>query len=285
MKSHIEFAKTSHVDRMTFDNASELIKISETFHHAKLVLRIITDDSNSACQFSSKFGAPLDETYRLLSLARELGLDVVGVSFHVGSGCSSAESFVSAVKNARKVFDEAEELGYHLTLLDLGGGWPGTNDGRIAFKTIADAVRPVIDELFPGDVEVIAEPGRYYVCESHTLAVNVFSKRTKVDANTGEKTFLYYLNDGIYGSFNNVYFDHYTPEPLVLNDTPAKDKTFKSTLFGPTCDSIDTLGKNIELPELEVGDWLYFKNMGAYTTAAASNFNGFDACPHIYYVF
>jgi len=286
MKSHLEYAKSSNVEMMTFDNSHELIKIAESYPGAKLLLRIITDDSQSICRFSTKFGAPLNTTYQLLALAKELGLNVAGVSFHVGSGCMSADSFVAAIRSAKRVFMEAEEVGYNMSILDLGGGWPGNNTQKIDFRVIANAIRPVLDDLFPAEVEIIAEPGRYFVAASHTLAVNVFAKRTVHDNSTGQKHFLYYCNDGVYQSFNCMMFDHYNPEALVLTTSGSDQVTqFKSTLFGPTCDSMDCIGKDIDLPELEVGDWLYFKNMGAYTVAAASPFNGFKANPTTFYYY
>jgi len=284
MKSHIEFAKASNVKMMTFDNTHELTKIAECHPDAELVLRIITDDSQSVCRFSTKFGAPLDTTHDLLTLAKSLNLNVIGVSFHVGSGCMSVDSFVSAIRSANKVFREAQEIGFNFTLLDLGGGWPGTNDGRISFPSIADGIRPILDELFPANVEIIAEPGRFFSCESHTLAVNIYAKRTVFDSTTQEKHFLYYINDGVYQSFNCVLYDHYNPTPLVLNPSSDSASRFRSTIFGPTCDSIDCIGKDIPFPEMEVGDWLYFKNMGAYTIAACSPFNGFKANATTFYI-
>lgn len=282
MKGHINYAKSVGVDLMTFDNSHELQKIAESFPGARLVLRIITDDSHSICKFSTKFGAPLNQTKNLLTRAKELGLNVVGVSFHVGSGCMSTESFACAIKSAHKVFQEAKEIGYNLNLLDLGGGWPGTDFDGITFSSIANYIRPIIDDLFPSDVEIIAEPGRYFCAASHTLAVNVFAKRTIPDGENG-KRFLYYINDGVYQSFNCIFFDHCHPQPLVF--APGnRTETYKCTVFGPTCDSMDCIAKDIELPELEVGEWLYFKNMGAYTIAAASPFNGFKSCPTTYYV-
>jgi len=311
MRSHISFAKTSGVEHMTFDNADELQKIHECYPDAKLLLRIITDDSQSICRFSTKFGAPLQQTGRLLALARQLDLIVVGVSFHVGSGCMSTASFVTAIQSALRVFKEAEEVGYKLSLLDLGGGWPGTDDHgthpygdhppSISFVEIADAIRPLLDQAFGtnDDVQIIAEPGRFFVAESHTLMVNVFAKRV-VEANVSGTTtspssenshqvknfsrqFLYYVNDGVYQSFNCIFFDHISPTPLVF-DVGDRRTLYKCTIFGPTCDSMDCIAKDIWLPELEVGEWLYFKNMGAYTVAAASPFNGFSSCPTTYYI-
>jgi len=284
MRAHIEYAKSSGVEMMTFDNTHELVKIAELYPNAKLLLRIITDDSQSICRFSTKFGAPLGEVPALLALAQQLGLNLVGVSFHVGSGCMSALSFAAAIRSAKAVFKQAEDYGFHLTMLDLGGGWPGTDGGNINFPEIAACIRPLIDELFPEEIQVIAEPGRYFVAESHTLAVNIFAKRT-MKKGEDEASFLYYVNDGVYQSFNCILFDHYTPTPMVLSPhTNSKRDTNKCTIFGPTCDSMDCIARDIDLPELMVGEWLYFENMGAYTVAAASPFNGFRASPSMFYI-
>lgn len=284
MKNHITYAKTVGVDLMTFDNTFELEKIAECYPTSRLLLRIITDDSNSVCKFSTKFGAPLSQTRTILAKAKELNLNVTGISFHVGSGCMSSQSFVAAIESAHRVFKQGEELGFNFTMLDLGGGWPGTDDDGIKFNDIAAAIRPVLDSFFGPEVDIIAEPGRYFVSESHTLAVNVFAKRQiEDDQEPGKKRFLYYINDGVYQSFNCIFFDHAAPKPLVF--TPGnRTETFRCTIFGPTCDSMDCIAKDVYLPELEVGEWLYFKNMGAYTTAASSPFNGFKSHPNTYYI-
>jgi len=283
MKSHITYAKSCGVDLMTFDNTYELEKIAECYPEARLVLRIITDDSQSVCKFSSKFGAPLDMVESILCKARELQLNVVGVSFHVGSGCMSVASFIAAIRSAHKVFKQAEEFGFTFTILDIGGGFPGTNTDGICFSEIANTIRPVLDSLFPYNVDIMAEPGRYFVADSHILVTNVFAKRM-MTTESGEKKFLYYINDGVYQSFNSIFFDHAAPVPLLLEKKENHDDLHKCTLFGPTCDSMDCIAKDISLPELEVGDWLYFENMGAYTTAAASSFNGFKSHPLTFYI-
>jgi len=220
----------------------------------------------------------------LLQLAKELELNLVGVSFHVGSGCMSVHSFESAIRSAHQVFRMSENLGMKLSLLDIGGGWPGTDyDCPVTFQEIANHIRPILDELFDDDIQLIAEPGRYFVAESHTLAVNVFAKRIIPETDSEERRFLYYINDGVYQSFNCIFFDHVHPTALVL-DLKGRSEMFKCTIFGPTCDSMDCIAKDIYMPELEVGEWLYFKNMGAYTTAAASPFNGFKSHPNTFYI-
>jgi ornithine decarboxylase len=282
MKSHINYAKSSGVDMMTFDNVFELEKIASCYPESRLLLRIITDDSQSICKFSTKFGAPMDQITSILAKAQELNLNIVGVSFHVGSGCMSVNSFVSAIQSAKRVFQQATHFGFNMNTLDLGGGWPGTDDDGIRFDDIAAGIRPYLDSLFGPEIDIIAEPGRYFVAESHTLAVNVFAKREMFDEENNKK-YLYYVNDGVYQSFNCIFFDHVHPKPLVF--APGnRTEEYKCTIFGPTCDSMDCIAKDILLPELEIGEWLYFKCMGAYTTAAASPFNGFKSHPTTFYI-
>lgn len=298
--SHIQYARHVGVKMMTFDNAAELSKVKQHYPEAELVLRILTDDSKSACRFGVKFGTHPGQTKSLLQMAMALGLNVVGVSFHVGSGCFDASAYSSAVQRARHVFDEAEQIGYHFRLLDIGGGFPGSESGPLAFKEIATVLNRTLTELFPANVRVISEPGRYYACGVLTLAVNVTSRRVMTDE-SGQLGYMYYVNDGVYGSFNCLLFDHAVlfPEWYVKagkltpsshhgsQSTPAMPlaelPVFRSSIWGPTCDSIDCITKEALLPELDVGDWLLFEKMGAYTVAASSTFNGFLR-PRVQYI-
>ena len=116
--SHLRFAAEHNVRLMTFDNKEELFKIKQHHPNAQLVLRIITDDSNALCKLSLKFGACLKTVPELLAVVRELNLDLVGVSFHVGSGCFAVSAFEDAVLRARKVFDIAQDFGFQMNLLD-----------------------------------------------------------------------------------------------------------------------------------------------------------------------
>jgi len=511
---HLIEAVCKGIRKVTFDNAAEIVKCAEISKKIQLVLRIITDDRGSQCRLSTKFGAPRQKWRPLLATAKKHGLDVVGVSFHVGSGCRDADRYQSALKDAKEIFEMAKtEFGFNMTLLDIGGGFPGethstwnpaaisTEDEMVEedsddegddliegtemtdtpseadqeseeerfmfFTEIADRVRPMLDEMFPEEsgVRLIAEPGRYFVAAYATLVTSVVSCRdhavdstfvpesvddkaaakqleslkrnadktvvakrgvmfnedgnpmyghimeemadyskmfakqqlaqqesdvyndpldlykegfnTAVDllgppeedqksktlhsvegmnkslvadassngANSNFLTFAaageaavngivlqavadsdplqdnysYYINDGCYGGLNNLVFDHATVrarhlridescfEKVEVNDNnsiglrrlkkstssnmlksysssnmlssqsqaESDNALFASTIFGPTCDSIDVIARSVLLPKLKVGDWLYFQNMGAYTSAAASTFNGF----------
>ncbi|ORY87538.1 pyridoxal-dependent decarboxylase [Protomyces lactucae-debilis] len=292
--SYIRYAGAVGVQATTFDNAEELHKIANYNPEAQLFLRILTDDSGALCQLGLKYGAPLNTTMSLLKLAKELKLNVVGVSFHVGSGSSDPMAFVDAVQRARIVFDEAAAVGFTLHTLDIGGGF-----GHDNFEKFAAVLGPAIDEHFPADVRVIAEPGRYYVAAAFTLAVHIIARRTIYPDSdeplpgTTSNNFMYYVNDGVYGSFNCIMFDHQHPVPKVLMhkgrsyfDAPAKSlqkQRVRCSIWGPTCDSLDCITGESYLPfVMQVGDWLYFDEMGAYTKCASSKFNGFNQSEVIY---
>eukprot|EP00038_Savillea_parva_P006046 m.161360 g.161360 ORF g.161360 m.161360 type:complete len:450 (-) comp12065_c0_seq1:237-1586(-) len=292
--SHVRYAESVGVTRMTFDNHDELIKIGSVYPNAELVVRVLVNDQYSVCKLGTKFGAHPLETRELLEHAKQLGLNVIGVSFHVGSGCQSVKAFSEAVKVARGVFDEGLKVGFNFTLLDIGGGFPGTNNrtqAPVSFAEIAETLTESLDEHFPAEsgVRIIAEPGRYMVCASHTEACCVTSRRIMPNADDGvgdSELISYYINDGVYGSFNCTLFDHVEVFPQVLVSNALNDPnvvTTPATVWGPTCDSMDKVAM-CTLPKLDVGDWLWFEDMGAYTCAAASTFNGF-AKPTASYIF
>jgi len=277
MSSQIRYARANDVDLMTFDCEEELYKIKLYHPYAKLVLRLAVDDSKSRCKFNKKFGCKLSQVEELLNIVKTLKLAVIGFSFHVGSGCSESDTFYTAIHECRKAYDIASKIGINISLIDIGGGFPGI-DRDIKFEDTAKRINDAMtdffnEELEKGSIKFIAEPGRYFAESSHTLVLNVIGKKNVVDEETGEKVIVYYLNDGIYGSFGCIYFDHNTPTVLPFNE--RNDKVHKSRLFGPTCDSIDLISNEIMLPELAIGEWVYVENFGAYTVASSSNFNGF----------
>ncbi|KAL7988056.1 hypothetical protein Chor_006975 [Crotalus horridus] len=214
-------------------------------------------------------------------------------NFHVGSGCTDPESFVQAISDARCVFDMGAELGFNMYLLDIGGGFPGSEDVKLKFEEITNIINPALDKYFPPDsgVKIIAEPGRYYVASAFTLAVNIIAKKIVIKEQTGsddeeelnDKTLMYYVNDGVYGSFNCILYDHAHVKPVLQKKSKLDERVYSCSIWGPTCDGLDRIVERCGLPELQVGDWMLFENMGAYTVAAASTFNGFQR-PTIHYV-
>lgn len=224
--SFIRHAHASGVDMMTFDNMDELHKVAKHHPSAKMVIRILIDDRGSLCRFGEKFGAPLENIHLLLGTARQLGVNVIGVAFHVGSGCTNPDLYKDAVKHAKWVFELATQHGYQFSLLDVGGGF---GDDNLEF--LAQGLLAGLDEYFPVGcgVTVIAEPGRYFVTEAFELATNVIARRqvssTKLNPDAPiiaptdseeEPVTLYYINDGVYGAFNCIMFDHQVVHPKIL---------------------------------------------------------------------
>jgi ornithine decarboxylase len=288
--SYVRYAASQGVKQMTFDNADELHKVKKLYPGADLFLRISTDDSSSLCRLSLKFGAAMDSTDELLALAKELGLNVVGVSFHVGSGAADPLAFMKAVQDARTVFDQAANLGFSMHTLDVGGGFCSET-----FEHMSAILSEALDEHIPAYVSIIGEPGRYYVSSAFTLACHIIARRTIEDPTTREKSYMVYLNDGLYGNFSSIMFDHQNPIAQVLRrghcsyfDTVAAQESadgIEYSIWGPTCDGIDRIAESIHFDHtLNVGDWLYFENMGAYTKCSATRFNGFSDAHDVIYV-
>jgi ornithine decarboxylase len=283
--SYIRYAEQVGVTTMTFDNEQELMKIKQIHPNAKLVLRIVTDDSNAICRFSMKFGADMNTARHLLEKAREIDLEIIGISFHCGSGQMTSKAFVDAIQNARIIMNYGNKLGFTMNLLDIGGGFPGNTGTEDYFAEIAAAVNIALDEHFPTDsnVRIIAEPGRYYVASAYSLATNVIASREMLDSETGDIKYMYYINDGVYGSFNCILYDHYVPEPHFMAHNESNEK-FTSSIWGPTCDGLDCIHSSIKIPKLNVGNWVIWKNMGAYTISAAVQFNGLPFGRPLYFM-
>eukprot|EP01068_Selenidium_serpulae_P011752 Selendium_serpulae@DN5719_c0_g1_i3.p1 len=313
--SGLRHAKACGIKLVVFDNEDELVKVAAEYPEAQLLLRIRTDDKSAQCPMSGKYGSPPSAWHSLIRRVKALGLNLVGVDFHVGSGCNELGPFTHALQSARTVFDLAEAEGFDMRVLDLGGGFsgdlPGSCTNGPAFEDLAKEIKEGL-ESFPETVRVISEPGRFFASGVSTLAVKVFSRRQPIscaereipmgvninksmlsrnsedpkDLGTEWKSALveddsqdakafYYINDGIYGSFNCLIYDHATIEAEILLSNADISNLQRSNVFGQTCDGLDCILKDVLLPRLEVGDWLMFRNMGAYTSSAASNFNGF----------
>lgn len=290
MSSQIKYARANDVDMMTFDCEEELYKIRLYHPYAELVLRLSVDDSHSVCKFNSKFGCKIENVDNLINLVKLLKLNLVGISFHVGSGCKSVDSYYTAIQTCRSAYELALKNDMKIRVIDIGGGFPGIdNENSINIEQIATKLKEAQEQFFDkemqdGTIQFIAEPGRFFVEKSHILVLNVIGKKRETiinDANETEEIIIYYLNDGVYGSFNCIYFDHKTPIVLPFNER-NENKMYKSKIFGPTCDSIDLISKETMLPELAIGEWVYVENFGAYTTAASSSFNGFMTTDYKY---
>ncbi|XP_053659197.1 ornithine decarboxylase-like [Anopheles marshallii] len=278
----LAFAKTHGIRRMTFDNEHELAKVAREYPEAELVLRIRHDSDRVLIALGKKFGCDArGDGRRLLARAQALGVTVIGVSFHVGCGSLDADCFYHAIESARSVFDYAQdELGMHLWLLDVGGGFPGDNDKPI--DEYASAVSRGLQKFFPehGDkVYILGEPGRFYVGSAVTLLTTVQGKKVVRDAVDNVQQMMYYINDGVFGTLFDWLSlreikDLKRAVPLVRRER-LHERIFPTTIWGPTCDSTDIVCEEVEYPEHHIGDYIVFENLGAYGMTFATNFNGF----------
>ena len=252
---------------VTYDNFEEIRKIRKYAPHAGLVLRLRVPNTGAMVELSSKFGAEPGEAVDLIAAAHDAGLVVEGLSFHVGSQTTNFENYVQALNLTASVLREATLRGFtKLNLVDIGGGFPAPYDGNVRpFKDLARLLNSEFKRLFPPHIEILAEPGRFLVATAATLVVKVIGKAVR----DGKPC--YYVDDGVYGTYSGILFDHCPYHVKAFKRGPTRI----SAVFGPTCDALDTISLAEQLPDLELGDLLYTENIGAYSNASTTSFNGF----------
>ncbi len=269
---------------LTYDSIEEMKKIKIHSPDAGLLLRIKISDEGSVVKFSNKFGIEPEQAIDLIKKTIEDGMTVEGISFHAGSQCNQPKNFVRALRTISEIFKEAESKGYAIgetvtkgypiKIVDIGGGFPVKYNGdEQSFEGLANIINKEIDRLFSKNkVLLLAEPGRFLVANAGTEVASV------VLAKHSTNPFSYYIDDGVYHTFSALIYDHIPITVRAVKDGEPKE----CRLFGPTCDGLDTLSENeyihntgkIFLPRLNDGDLVYTENMGAYTTASSTNFNG-----------
>ena len=252
---------------VTFDNREEIHKIKQHAPNAGLALRLKVPNTGAMVELSSKFGASPGEAVDLILEADRVGLTVEGISFHVGSQTTNFDNYVQALSLTANVFQEARDRGYtKMNLLDIGGGFPAPYDATVRpFPELAKVINTELDRLFPKEIQVLAEPGRFLAAVCGTSVAAVIGKAVR-DGKTS-----YYINDGVYHTYSGVIFDHCKYPVHAFKKGP----TSICSVFGPTCDALDVVSMAENLPELERGDLVYSVNIGAYSHASATYFNGF----------
>ena len=240
---HLRFARRNGIYKMTFDGANELYKIKEVFPEAQLLLRIMVDDCSSVCRFSAKFGALLSSTRSLLETARDLKLNIVGVSFHIGSSAVDPELFTQAINNSKAVFEQAQRYGFTLLILDLGGGFSDES-----FDTMAQTLSRALDASVSSDIQLITESGRYFVATAFTLVCSIIARR-QVFHDDQELHFMLTLHDGVYGSFVGCFSSHWQRQSIVVDCafTEISTQPTRYTIWGSTCDAVDQVIENAVL--------------------------------------
>lgn len=290
MDKHLLFALENRVGLTVIDGEDELFKMARLGAGGKMsvLIRLATDDKESVISFSKKFGASTADAPKLLGIAKSLGIDVIGVSFHVGTGCGDPQAYVTALRDARIVFDAAKVLEMPaMKIVDIGGGFPGSEsfslDNKLpTFREIVSAIQAGIQLHFNDvDADFIAEPGRYMVAASTFLATKVYGRKGGQSQHQA-----LFVDDGVFGSFMNVIWEDTLFKPKLFEETSESTPLLPTQIFGPTCDGLDQICKenNTFIPRVEVGDWLFWDEMGAYTHCGSFTFNGYTNIPAKNYV-
>ena len=264
-RAYLEYAAAKGVEWYVLDSVEELRKIVSVKPDAKLYVRIDAPNVGSDWPLSGKFGAPPACAEAIIDAAVELGADLAGVTFHVGSQCLNPDNWRVGIERAKRLFKKMRLKGLSPRLLNIGGGYPVRHTKPIpSVETIGGVVNRAIADL-PQDVRVMAEPGRYLVSDAAYFVCRVLGTTTR-----GNKRWMYW-DAGVFGGVIE------TTEGLRYNiRTDRTGHPVPWSVAGPTCDSVDVMMREEPLPEdLREGDFIYIVNAGAYTTAYASNFNGF----------
>lgn len=250
------------------DNLNEIKRIAALNKNINIYLRIHVGDnaSGSVIPLSGKFGAPPTSVNEIIKFCGANKINLRGLGFHVGSQCVVPTNWVDDIQTAKHYFKIMKEEGLTPDFLNIGGGFPvyyRTPLGNM-FRNIANGINKEIKDM--DGYRVVAEPGRFLVGDCGCFVAQVINTTVRNGMNWA------YLDAGL---FNGLFETHEGIE-YEIRSTVSGDRCMW-TLAGPTCDSFDIITKKANLPSnLKEGDLLYFMNAGAYTTAYATNFNGFD---------
>ena len=258
------------VRHFVVDHASGLAALAQEIDAKKSVIfaRLAVHHHSAHIDLSSKFGAKADDVVQLLQSIAGLGAEPA-LAFNVGSVVMSPAAFVHALDTAREVLDR---LPFKVRLVDIGGGYPTSYPG-FAAPPLADyfrAIREVTQLPLSDAGELLAEPGRALSAQGMSAVVQVLLRKDD----------RLYLNDGMYGAFWELRFKlhkSYAAQAYrgdaILGGSP---RSF--WLYGPTCDSGDMLPGQVELPaDIDVGDYIEFGEIGAYSVSGRTDFNGFHS--------
>jgi len=254
---------------VTYDNEEEIKKLKKYSPNSRAILRICVPNKGAVVELSSKFGAFPEECVDLVYKALDAGISVEGLSFHVGSQTTEFENYTIALNLAADIFEQVAKRGYKkMHMLDLGGGYPAPYDESVKpFPVLAEVINKSLNALFPKEVFCLAEPGRFMNATAGTSVVRINGRTVR-----GGKT-RYYINDGAYHTYSGIIFDH---QHCHVHSFRENAELVECAVFGPTCDALDVISAHEQLPaDLQIGDLVYSDNMGAYSHASSTWFNGF----------
>lgn len=281
----IKIAAVRGINLTVADSVEEIEKLGVAKWDGEVLVRLLVRDGGSKQPFGKKFGAPAEWLPKMYSAAAAHKINMTGYSFHVGSECQDPSQYKNAIEDCKAAEVIAKKFKFNTRVVDVGGGFlPDAASFKAVAATIRDATRTHFNDQ---SVKIIAEPGRFLAQPTHTLYTTVIGKKPvwPPPKSQTEPAWRITVDESVYGTFSNIPFDGQKPLLEVLNTKRLKRlSTAKrpTVVFGRTCDSGDLISSAALLPEVQVGDVLCIRNMGAYTTVTASEFNGFPRPNKIY---
>lgn len=265
----LDIAASYGVNRFSFDSEEEVKKLARIIPGCSVYVRLSVPNEGSEWPLSKKFGLELEEALSLLLYAKDMGLNPVGITFHVGSQCTNIYNWNIALDKAKNLWDAAIKEGLKMSLLNIGGGYPiRYTKNVISIEAIEKNVDSLIYERFPEDMEIHIEPGRAVVGDAGVFVATVIGKAMR-----GDEDWLY-IDVGVFnGLMESVGGIKYSYIVETHKQTGARKQW---TVAGPSCDSFDVIDKNVTLSDPQVGDLILILSSGAYTVSYASEFNGFS---------
>lgn len=260
IKDGIEYGCTAFV----VDNLLEIDKFIPYANTVQLLLRLSFPNPNNKIDLSKKFGCTVADTDVMLQRCSDLGLSVLGISFHVGSQTLDNQYYIKALEQCVKIFNDHPKL----KVLDIGGGFPVEYlNIKIDYTEYFKPINNLVQTFIQKGIRVICEPGRFISGPSF------YSISSVVGMSERNNQPWYYINNGVYGLYSGVIFDYVQYQMCVFS---SETEVRPSMITGPTCDSIDMIASDVDLPNLKIGDLIIGFNMGAYTLATCSKFNGIE---------
>jgi ornithine decarboxylase len=262
----LEEAVEYGVNFFAYDSKAEVDKMSRLAPGSNVYVRLTVPNEGSEWPLSKKYGVEIEDASALLLYARDKGLNPVGITFHVGSQCNNPYNWQSAVDKACELWETAETAGIELRMLNIGGGYPiRYTKNIVSIESIEKKIDKALRQSFPEDVEIFLEPGRAVVGDAGVFIGSVIGKAVR-----GDENWLYIdvgVFNGLMESIGGIKYNY-------IVGSRGGEKTW--TVAGPSCDSVDVIDKEVELPEPEVGNRILIPSAGAYTISYASEFNGFS---------
>lgn len=266
----IDYAYKSNIRAFSIDSYQEIEKLKKIAPRSRIYVRLVVPNEGSDWPLSNKFGVDAEEAVLLLDYAKSQGLIPYGLTFHVGSQCNNLRNWFIGIKIAWEVWERALYQGIKLTMLNLGGGIPiNYTYESLSIEDVGEYVQALLRKYFlikPIEIEI--EPGRGLVGDAGVLVSSVIGKSIK--RINDENVHWLYLDTGVFNGLAEVLGGIKYPM-YAFSDK----ELYPHTIAGVSCDSMDIIGKNIYLPDLEVGEKVTIMATGAYTTVYGANFNGF----------